>query len=169
MADEEAEEGGGGGSKLIIIIVAVVVLLAGGGGAAFFLMSGGEEEEGPTEFVEEGADLPPPPPDAQAYYVSMPNAFIFNVRGEKRDRLVQINVQLMVRGAENQKLATDNIPTLEGVLLDVFSSATAEELGTVNGQERVREDALVAVQNKLQEVLEQTVVERILFTGFVMQ
>ena len=169
MADDDAdEEEGGGGSKLIIIIVAVVVLLAGGGGAAFFLMSGGEEA-GPEEFVEEGAGDPEGPPDAQAYYVSMPNPFIFNVSGEKRDRLVQINVQLMVRGIDNQKLATDNVPILEGVLLDVFSSATAEELGTVNGQERVREDALIAVQNKLQEVFETTVVERILFTGFVMQ
>ncbi len=167
MADEEGnnEEGGGGGKKLLIIIIVAVVVLAGGGGAAFFLMSGSSEEE--VEVVE--AQAAPPSPEEQAYYVSMPNAFIFNISGEKRDRLVQIKVQLMVRGVKNQSAATDNVVLIEGVLLNVFSTSTVEELGTVNGKERIREKALQEVQAKLQEVLGESIVEGVLFTGFVMQ
>lgn len=170
MADEEdggEGEEGGGGSKLIIIIVVAVVVLAGGGGAAFFLLSGDDSAGGGEEVAQEAAA--PSEESQEAYYVSMPKAFVFNVPGEQRDRLVQIKVQLLVRGPENQSLATENTTQVEGLLLDAFRASTAEELASVNGQERVREEALQAVRAKLEEITGKPVVERILFTGFVMQ
>ena len=40
-----------------------------------------------------------------ALYVAMPRPFVFNVPGSGRDRLVQIKVQLLVRGSDNEELA----------------------------------------------------------------
>lgn len=178
MADDkelEVEEGKKGGKKMIIIIVAVVVLL-GGGAAAFFLLMGGKEEpveeltqsaavEGGAEDLAEvsGAEL------GDALYVAMPRPFVFNVPGNARDRLVQIKVQLLVRGTENEELTKIHIPSVEGSLLKIFVQSNADDLTTEVGKSALRENALREVQTKMQELEGKNVVEKVLFTGFVMQ
>ncbi len=59
---------------------------------------------------------------------------MFNVSGGQRDRLVQIKIQLMVRGTADETLAKQNIPLIEGTLLRVFSAATSEQLMTFEGR-----------------------------------
>lgn len=184
MAEEEElkMEGGGGKKKMMLIIIIVVVLLAGGAGAYFFLMGDSDApvaEDGTeltdTESEGEGGD-----PDAEgqdapgasigtALYVAMPRPFIFNVPGSGRDRLVQIKVQLMVRGTDNEETAKMHIPMIEGTLLKVFSTANADDLVTEAGKVALREQAVRAVQKAMQEIASSDVVEQVLFTGFVMQ
>ena len=65
-----------------------------------------------------------------ALYVAMPRPFVFNVPGSSRDRIVQIKVQLLVRGDVNEETAKKHIPLIEGTLLSVFSTTTADELST---------------------------------------
>ena len=182
MADEstEVEEGAGGGKKkLIIIIVAVVLLLAGGGGAAFFMMSGdepveqelidGESNTATSENTEEANDDSGEAEVGDAFYVRMPRPFIFNVPGYGRDRLVQIKVQLLVRGAENDTSARKHIPLIEDTLLTVFSNSNAEKLATRIGKDELRTLAQEAVQKALEPIVGQPVIEKVLFIGFVMQ
>ncbi len=166
MADEdiEAGEGGGGKKKLIIIIVAALQLLGGGGGAAFFLMSGGEEASQEDIVIEE-----PEPVNLQAIYVTLPQPFVFNVTGDMQQRLVQVKVQLMVRGDSNEVMAKQNLPLVEHSLLTTFGAATVEQLRTPQGQLEVRKQAVDTVQAAMEKVTGKTVVERVLFTGFVMQ
>ncbi len=177
MADEdkkdeqlELNEEKGGKSKLIIIIVAVVVLLGGGGAAAFFLMSGGDDA---AEVAAEGDGQAATPKldtsHLKAIYVGMPRPFVFNVTGDHRDRLVQIKVQLLVRGEENETLAKTHIPLIEGTLLRVFSSATAPDLRSEEGKDKIRKSSLTEVQKAMTEVESAPVVEMVLFTGFVLQ
>ncbi|MFO6421867.1 flagellar basal body-associated protein FliL [Motilimonas sp. KMU-193] len=163
----ELNETKGGKSKLIIIIVAVVVLLAGGGGAAFFLM--GSDEPEPTAAAETAAAPQIDTSTQKAIYVGMPRPFVFNVAGDVRDRLVQIKVQLMVRGADNENHAKAHLPLIEGTLLSVFSSATEDELRTEVGKTELRKKSLQAVQKAMNEVASVPVVEAVLFTGFVLQ
>ncbi|CZF80277.1 flagellar basal body-associated protein FliL [Grimontia kaedaensis] len=165
MADEDIEAGGGGGGKkkLIIIIVAAVLLLGGGAGAFFFLMGG---DSAPQEdiVIEE-----PEPVNLQAIYVTLPQPFVFNVTGDMQQRLVQVKVQLMVRGDQNETLAKQNLPLVEHSLLTTFGAATVEQLRTPQGQVEVRKQAVDTVQAAMEKVTGKTVVERVLFTGFVMQ
>ncbi|EOD80184.1 flagellar basal body-associated protein FliL [Grimontia sp. AD028] len=165
MADEDIEAGGGGGGKkkLIIIIVAAVLLLGGGAGAFFFLMGG---ESAPQEdiVIEE-----PEPVNLQAIYVTLPQPFVFNVTGDMQQRLVQVKVQLLVRGDQNETLAKQNLPLVEHSLLTTFGAATVEQLRTPQGQVEVRKQAVDTVQAAMEKVTGKTVVERVLFTGFVMQ
>ncbi len=104
MAEEDlGTEAPKGKKKLLIIIIAAVVLLAGGGGAAFFMMgSGGEEAAADAEQKTEQVAAPTDP----VSYVNIAQPFVFNVTGDAKDRLVQIKVQLMVRGSENEKPCT---------------------------------------------------------------
>ncbi|WP_404338937.1 flagellar basal body-associated protein FliL [Pseudoalteromonas mariniglutinosa] len=175
MAEEtslEIEDTSKGKKKLIIIAVSAVIIAAVVG---YFLLSGGDEQ------VETLADEPnleqnttPSSSTAtvklgSALYVAMPRPFIFNVPGAGRDRIVQIKVQLLVRGEVNEETAKKHIPLIESTLLSVLSTTTADELGTSQGKETVRIAALEKVQSALSNVEGSKVIERVLFTGFVMQ
>lgn len=170
-SDLEIEETGGSKKKLIIIIAAVVVIL--GGVAGFFLFSGSDAP--PESLAEEttAADVQAAQSSSaevgSALYVAMPRPFVFNVPGASRDRIVQIKVQLLVRGEVNEEVAKKHIPLIEGTLLSVFSTTTADELSTSAGKETLRLTALDKVQAAMEGVEGSKVIERVLFTGFVMQ
>lgn len=173
MAEEELKmEEGGKKSKLIIIIVAVVVLIAGGGAAYYFLMGDdGPMPEAEGEALvqgEEGADSTLVK-TGTSLYVAMPRPFVFNVPGSTRDRLVEIKVQLMMRGSDNEEQAKMHIPLIEGTLLKTFSTANADDLVTEAGKIAIRDSALKEVQKTMIGVSGNQTVEEVLFTGFVMQ
>lgn len=178
MAEEkEADleiDGGGKKKKMLIIIIAVVVLLAGGGGGYFFLMGGdsavtaeqsGESAEGEAAAGEESASAQV----GTALYVPMPRPFRFNVPGAARDRFVEIRVQLLVRGSENEELAKMNVPLIESTLLNVFSQGNADDLATSAGKDALKQKSLTAVQLVMKDLENKETVEKVLFTGFVMQ
>lgn len=179
MAEEAVEGEQGGSKKLLIIIIAVVVLIAGGGGAFFFLS--GSSEPAPEEMAMEGEDLAMEQEGTEeeaaegdveigdAFYVGMPRPFIFNVPGYGRDRLVQIKVQLLVRGGEHDTITRKHIPLIEDTLLTTFSSSNAEKLATNIGKQELRKEALSAVQQALEPIVGKPIVEKVLFIGFVMQ
>lgn len=162
MADEESDAGAGSKKKLIIIILAVVLL--GGGGGAFLFLSGGDSVAKQDIMKEEVK-----PANLQAIYVSLSEPFVFNVTGDAENRLVQVSVQLMVRGNRNEKIAKQNLPLVEHSLLTTFSAATVDQLRTAQGQIEVRKQAVDAVQAAMEKVTGKPLVERVLFTGFVMQ
>lgn len=171
MADNELElvDKAAKRKKLILIGAAVLLLVIAAGG--YFLLSG--DSSAPEGGVEEGP-VPTGSPESTAIsgtalYVQMPRPFVFNVAGSNRDRLVQIRVQLMVRGDANQALALRHIPLIEGTLLATFSAANADELITTTGKEELKNRALIDLQNAMLDVVGTVVVAEILFTGFVMQ
>ncbi|PKH88737.1 flagellar basal body-associated protein FliL [Colwellia sp. Bg11-28] len=184
MADEKdnGKEGdleldkSGKKKKMIIIIIAVVVLLAGGAGAYFFFMGSDdnsanqaaldttlESDSGAVAKVESGAQL------GSALYVPMPRPFRFNVPGAARDRFVEIRVQLLVRGGDNEENAKMHIPLIESTLLGIFSQANADDLSTSAGKVSLKQQSLAAVQKVMTDVEGDKTVEKVLFTGFVMQ
>lgn len=155
--------------KLIIFIVIGVVLLAVIAGSAMFFLGGDEESASTTpgtaatsEVVEDDSTK------GKANYVGMPRPFLFNLPGVDRARLVEIKVQLMVRGDDGQT-AKMHIPLIEDALLTTFSAADVQKLSTQAGKDELRQMALLNVQNTLQPVAGRKIVEKVLFTGFVMQ
>ncbi|HFG1949158.1 TPA: flagellar basal body-associated protein FliL [Vibrio cholerae] len=167
MAEEDlGTEAPKGKKKLLIIIIAAVVLLAGGGGAAFFMMgSGGDEAAADAEQKTEQVAAPNDP----VSYVNIAQPFVFNVTGDAKDRLVQIKVQLMVRGSENENLARYHSPLVESSLLATFASATVEQLRTPNGRIELRDKATDDIKAALNQAVGKPVIEKVLFTDFVMQ
>ncbi|MBN7820469.1 flagellar basal body-associated protein FliL [Bowmanella yangjiangensis] len=177
MAEKELEleDGGKKKGKMMIIIIAAVVLVIGGA-AAFFLLGGSDEPAmdesqamSPTPGASDGAAVSNSAALGSALYVAMPRPFVFNVPGTGRDRLVEIKVQLLVRGADNEEQAKMHIPMIEGTLLRVFSSANADDLVTEAGKIALREQSIKEVKKVMQEIAGKDVVSQVLFTGFVMQ
>ena len=169
LDDGEGEGAKGGSKKKLIIIIAAVVLLLGGGAGAFFFLSGDdsgsttEQTEGTQESQEDTGEV------LAASYVPMPRPFVFNVEDGKRDRLVQIKVQLMVRGSSHVTSLRKHIPLLEGTLVSVFSAATVEQLRSPAGKEELREYALKALNEATNKVENKALIDSVLFTGFVLQ
>ena len=171
MAEEKLKmKEGGKKSKLIIIIVAVAVLIAGvayyflkGDGASTFFnesQSTVQGEEGSATALNR---------KGTALYVVMPKPFVLNVTGAIRDRLVEIKVQLMMRGSDNVEQSKMHIPLIEGTLLKIFSTANADDLATEAGKIAIRDSALKEVQKTMLDISGNQTVEEILFTSFVMQ
>lgn len=160
----ETEEPKKDKKKVLLIVVAVLFLVVVAVGAYVLLFSGlsgsSSKRSGKPAIIEELGT---------AYYVSLPRPFIFNVPGRTRDRMVQITAQLLVRGDLNDELAVKNIPFIEGIMHRVFSASTAESLQTSNGREELRRAVLYELQEQLEELTGSTVVNEVLFTGFVMQ
>lgn len=148
--------------------IGLVVLLLVGAGLWFFL--GGSDDTavdaGEGEQVTEEAQANN---SREAFYVAMPRPFLFNLPGANRSRLVEIKVQLMVRGSDDDVTLKKHIPLIEDALLTTFSGADVEKLSSQAGKDELRQLALLNVQNTLQPVTGRKVVEKVLFTGFVMQ
>lgn len=173
--DLQIADGGAKKKKMIIIAAAVVVLGAGVGG--YFAFSGGDAPEAApaaaTDAPAAAGDSAAAPAASgelgTALYVSMPRPFVFNVPGASRDRLVQIKVQVLVRGTNNEEIAKQHIPLMESTMLRTFSKANADDLVTAAGKDTLKAAALKDVQEALIGVAGSPIVEEILFTGFVMQ
>lgn len=161
----------GGGKKKLFMIIGVVLVLALAG-VGYMMFAGGGSA--PSSAVSEGASGSSSAgestePKGTALYVPLPRPFVFNVPGASRDRMVQIKVQLLVRGSNNETLALRHIPLVEGTLLETFSSSNADELVTVAGRDALKNKALSDLQQAMIEVVGSVVVDEVLFTGFVMQ
>ena len=182
-AEEDLQIADGGGKKKKIMIIAAAVVRLGGGAGGYFMLSGSDapppaaaaEGEAAAAGAEPAADAAAAGGDAAAasmgtaLYVSMPRPFVFNVPGAARDRLVQIKVQLLVRGQNNEEMAKQHIPLIESTMLKTFSTANADDLVTAAGKDTLKALALKDVQDALVGVAGSMVVEEVLFTGFVMQ
>lgn len=171
MAENDLElvDQGSKKKKLLLIIVAVLLLVVGGAAAYFMFLGGDSADQASSEPEAVGNLESPVTMQGTAIYVSMPRPFVFNVAGSNRDRLVQIRVQLMVRGEANQAITQRHIPLIEGTLLATFSAASADELITTTGKQELKNRALLDLQNAMLGVVGTVVVAEVLFTGFVMQ
>lgn len=166
---KEGEQAPKKGNKLILFGGIGLVLALVGGGAAWFFM-GGEEAPTPQAVTNTVQNAPAAQgPVQSAAYVVMPRPFLFNLPGVDRARLVEIKVQLMVRGSDDETTVKKHIPLIEDALLTTFSAADVQKLSTQAGKDELRQLALLSVQNTLQPITGRGMVEKVLFTGFVMQ
>lgn len=165
----DEEEGGQPKSKkkLIIIIAAVLTLIIVGV-VVFFVFLTDEPEA--VEKVGEGVAEETVEEVVRAVnYLAMPRPLVFNVMEGKRDRTVQIKVQLMLKNEKNEALARKHIPLLESTLVGVFGAASALQLRSPKGKEKLRETALEALNKATIKVEERPLIHSVLFTGFVLQ
>lgn len=153
--------------KLIIIIVAVVLLLSAAGGGAFFMFF--NDDSTSTEEVLAETETEEVIEKGEANYVAMPRPFVFNVVEGKRDRTVQIKVQLMVKNKSSEGLVRKHTPLLESTLVSVFGAATIEQLRSPEGKSQLRKTALEELNKATTQVEKSDLIHAVLFTGFVLQ
>ncbi|WP_296059091.1 flagellar basal body-associated FliL family protein [uncultured Amphritea sp.] len=171
MAEETtetvAEEGvkTSGKLKLILIIVAGVILAAIiGGGVAMFLMSGSDAE--PT--VESAKP-------ARAIYTKIrtlegnPYFTVVVPSADDRTHYMQLYVEAKSRDDEVDVALTKHMPKIVSVLNQLFSRQSFDVLRTPEGKVMLQQAALAGIQGVMQDKIGKPGVEKILFTGFIMQ
>jgi flagellar FliL protein len=168
MAEEDLQPAKTNSKKLLIIIVAALVVLLGVGGGAFWFLSS-DDGDSASASAQDTSGVATVVPVDPISYVNLAQPFVFNASGKQRDRMVQIKVQLMVRGLDNESQARYHSPLIESTLLSTFASATVEQLRSTTGRVELREQATSDVQASLSQVVGSPVVERVLFTDFVIQ
>ena len=152
----------GGGAVLVVVLIVASLMFFGGSDSND--AAAASDSASDTAAAPGGTDA-----KGSALYVPLPRPFVFNVPGASRDRMVQIKVQLLVRGTNNETIAMRHIPLIEGTLLRIFSAATSEQLMTFEGKEKLRKDSLEECRRVLNDLVSSPVIEQVLFTGFVMQ
>jgi flagellar FliL protein len=75
----------------------------------------------------------------------------------------------MVRGLDIESLARYHSPLIESTVLSTFASATVDQVRSTTGRVELRDQATIDVQASLSQVAGSPVVERVLFTDFVIQ
>ncbi len=166
--DGEEKKPGGGKIKLIIIAVAVLLLVGGSvlGTLFFFGVFEGDET---TEAADEAATGEQLEVRQEAIYFPIKPPFIINFQARGRQRFLQVSVTVMSREMAAIDAVQAHLPLVKNRLVMLFSGEVYEELHTDEGRELLRQKALMAIQEILQQEIGSRGVEQVLFENFVMQ
>lgn len=140
-APVEAEVQGSGGKKkgvLLIVGIAAVTLVLGGG-AAWFLLSG--KPDAPAQVKTKPQDDHPP------IFASL-DPFVVNLAGEE-EHYLQVGINLKVADAKVTEQIKARLPEVRNAVLLLLSSKHPEELGSLEGKNRLRHEIRAAVNEPL--------------------
>ncbi|MCR5536546.1 MAG: flagellar basal body-associated FliL family protein [Succinivibrio sp.] len=174
--DDDSLETPKKGKKLLIIILIVAVLLLGTGGyfgAAFFLQLWPFEVKGPTpeevaaKLAQEEAEEAAKTKDM---YIKFDKPFVFNMASNsKRPHTGQVEIVLVVSGADNESAAKTHLTLLNSVFFQALAEQNYEELLKPSGRQRLKRVLLDMSRAKMSEVAKAPLIEQVLFTSFVVQ
>ncbi|MCV6609544.1 MAG: flagellar basal body-associated FliL family protein [Amphritea sp.] len=175
MAEENADaveggaEGGKKSGKMKLILIIVVTLLIGIGGAVggmMFLMGGDSE----AEEVEAKPATP-----ARALYTKIrtlegnPYFTVVVPSKDGKTHYLQAYVETKTRDDEVVAALTKHMPRIVSNLNRMLSSQSFEHLRTTEGKLLLQKAAEQEIQTILQEKIGKPGIEKVLFTGFIMQ
>ena len=170
--DAAVEKKPKGNMVLIIVIVLLVVLLIGGGAAAFFLL-GSHDEAASTGApaqqevkAEKKKSSSKKSTDHLAIGPMYPMAqFVVNLLSESGNRFLKVAVDLELSDVKLQPEMDHKKSLIRDIIIRTFSSKTFEEISTLKGKDKLKEDVL----DKINENLSDGQVKNIYFTDFVVQ
>ncbi len=180
MADkEEKETSTEGGEKkksnlLLIIIIGVLVLILVIGAVVAFLMMGNEEpaatngaptqQEASANASEEDAE----PSDSSLTEVGLMyplDGFTVNLLSESGKRYLKVEMNLELEGEELSPELDTKKPVFRDVIIRILSSKSLEEISTIKGKEKLKEQIVSDLNTRLKDGK----VKNVYFTDFVVQ
>lgn len=158
---------------LIIVIVLLVVLLIGGGAAAFLLLGSHDEAAAaaPTTTqqdvkTEKKKSSSKKSTDHLAIGPMYPMAqFVVNLLSESGNRFLKVSIDLELSDPKLQPEMDHKKSLIRDIIIRTFSSKTFEEISTLKGKDKLKEEVL----DKINENLSDGQVKNIYFTDFVVQ
>jgi len=161
MAEEEAIEGEEKKKSMLPIIIGVVVLLLGVGGFFGYKMFMAQDEpEKEKEKQEQKEEV-----DDQVKMFAL-EPMIVNLADTGGRRYLKITREFELVGAENETEFKLKLPKIIDSILTLLSSKTFDDVHSVKGKFKLREEILVRVRNKM---ISKDSVRAVYFTSFVIQ
>ena len=174
--------------KIVLIVVSVIVLIGASVGATLLLTGGpgkhGEEEVAVADDGAEAAAADEAPkakpkkskekksskePKAPPIYVELGDPFVINFVEGVQIRYLQVKIEAMTRDQVVSEAIKTHLPQIRNNLVMMFSNQDYASLTTTEGKQKIRDQALVEIQNILKEETGNTGAEAVYFTSFVMQ
>jgi len=186
-ADVQSGKKGSGMMKILMIAVGAVLLVAVSVGTAVWVSksmiqqsTAGEHStdaaasEGEGEGGGHGGEAEAPKKKrkivhGEPIYIKLGDPFIVNFMAGDQIRYLQVSIEVMSRDPDVQKDIETHMPVIRNNLVMLFSGLDFETISTVEGKQKIREQALKAVQKILEEQTGYKGVEDLYFTSFVMQ
>jgi flagellar protein FliL len=191
MSDAAKPEAKAGGNKKLIIIVVIAVLVSiGAAVGATLALTGGKHKEvaakhekGDAEGDEEEASEAVEGEDEESSaegkegagptYVSLEPAFVVNFQDlNKRTKFLKAEISVVAGSAKAQEALTLHMPAVRNSLVMLLSRQVFEDLATNEGKEKLRTEALTAVQEVVKKQASKKVakaVKDLYFSSLVMQ
>lgn len=151
--------------RRILILAGIGLLIAllsvGGTLLGLHFMQGPEDAE--------LADEPLQIPDRPAIYYPLNPPLVVNFRARGRQRLLQLEITLMMRDGTVINTIELHQPMIRNALVLLIGGHTYDELQTAEGKELLRQKCLQEIQRLLEKEIGRPGIEQVLFTNFVMQ
>jgi flagellar FliL protein len=166
--EEVEQKKSGGNLVLILIIVLLVVLLIGGAVAAFFLL-GNDSEQQASNQPQQAPQTRSASKRSSDYLTIGPmypmNEFIVNLLSESGSRYLKVSLDIEL---DSEALAAEmdkKKSLIRDIIIRVLSSKTFEEVSTMKGKERLKDE----IVKKINAILADGQIRDIFFTDFVVQ
>ena len=171
MADEEnvevaPEKQSGGMMKMVMFGAAGLVLLAIGifAGPVVMNMISPPEDSGEAATEEAAVAVGP------AIYQSLHPPLVVNFKDSYGDpHFMQITMEVMSRDQGAINSVRDHTPAIRNALILMFGQANYDEIVTREGKEKMRDDALLEIQQVMTDTIGEPGVEEVYFTALVIQ
>lgn len=153
-----------------LILVAMLVAVGASGGVGWFLYTKMMATLASGLPAAEGtAVAAPAKPRGPAIYHALEPAFIANLEGERHQRFLQVQVDVMSRNAKSIESVKVHAPQIRSRLLMLFGQQTPAQLATREGKESLQAAVLDEVRAILLAETGDADVEAVFFSTFVMQ
>lgn len=160
IAEQASAAGGGGKKKLIIISAAVILLAVIGGGMAFALKGDGKH-------AEEGAAEAAAP--HESIYIDLKPEFVINFVDKKnRSKYLKTELSVATKDPEMEAAVARHLPAIRNSLVLLLSRQIYDDLVPNEGKEKLRAEALAAVQGVLEAQTGKKGIDDLYFSNFVM-
>lgn len=107
--------------------------------------------------------------ESNIHYVALEPSFVTNYGGPGRLKYLKVDVTLVTETPEQQAALEHEMPEARNVLVLLFSQQSDAEVTTPDGQDELRAKALKALQERFQELVNDPVVQDVLFTNLIYQ
>lgn len=114
-------------------------------------------------------DQPIKPLRGPAIYQPLEPPFIVNFEDQGMLRYLQVGLTTMTRDPRVGDILFQNMPQIRNDLILLFSNQKFDVLTTLNGKEKLRQQALLQIQSILTREFGLPGVEAVYFTTFVLQ
>lgn len=102
-------------------------------------------------------------------YVDLEPAFTLNYGDPKRTRYIQASITLRVRDSAAALDVTAHSDAIRHIIIMLFSRQPTEEIKSSAGRDDILDQALRELQDLMLKETGRTLIDRVLFTAFVLQ
>lgn len=110
-----------------------------------------------------------PPAAVGPSYVDLEPAFTLNYGDPRRTRYIQTSITLRVRDQAAALDVTAHSDAIRHTIIMLFSRQPAEKIRTSAGRDDIQDQALRELQDLMLKETGRTLIDRVLFTAFVLQ